>query len=109
MKQCTGDTEILRRAYAIFKREATQYAAELASITPAAKVTDLNKARNHAHRIKGGAGFFGLEELVQAAASVESLLKSGSVLMDPNGFKESLSTLSKHIATLPEVIESKEA
>lgn len=77
MDQDSVEQRIKAKAYQVFFVELERHMQEICSAvapnkTPDSK--DLRKVGATLHTIRGGAGFFGLDELAAAAGSIENLL-----------------------------------
>ncbi len=85
------------KAYPIFVSEVKKHFAKLSEVfsladSPSEEV--FKECRIAAHRIKGGAGFFGLEELGKSAANLEQLL------LAPSLSKEDLALIKEQVGAL---------
>jgi PAS domain S-box-containing protein len=77
MGVCQGDIETVRAVISCFLDNGTQY---LRNIEQAVERKDLGKLRVSAHRLKGAAAYFGNEMVVECAAQLENMGRSGQLL-----------------------------
>ena len=85
------------KAYPIFVSEVRKHLAKLSEVFASVEVPPeevLKESRIAAHRIKGGAGFFGLEDLGKSAANLEQLL------LVPKISREHLSLVKQQLGNL---------
>ena len=77
MDQSSPDQRIKANAYRVFFAELEKYVADASGAVEPGKAPgkeDLRRVGTAFHTIRGGAGFFGLDELADAAGSIEELL-----------------------------------
>ncbi len=90
MKTSDLPPEILNGAYKIFVEEVRRHLSEtrIAFYDGELPSPDLKATTGRFHQIRGGAGFFGLDEIENTAREIEKILKS---LSDSEG--EEVTTL----------------
>lgn len=77
MDQSSLDQRIKANAYRVFFAELEKHMLEICSTVAPGKTPDgsaLRRVGTTFHTIRGGAGFFGLDELATAAGHLENLL-----------------------------------
>lgn len=106
MKRSDNPEAVMTGAYRIFveetRRELRDTSASLLKSTPGKD--EFDNATIKFHRIRGGAGFFGLSEIESTAAKLERLLKASeeSVVAELGTVKELIQTLERCVQGLPE-------
>jgi chemotaxis protein histidine kinase CheA len=81
MKSQYLDDPIFQKAYVTYLSEVKRHlfeAKEAFAPTKVLELRDLTEAKRKFHTIRGGAGFFGLEEIAKIAGEIEALLTNAN-------------------------------
>ena len=104
MENSEGPRRIDSKAYRLFRSECMQHVQEIERIleseTGLSKV-QCDSGRIRCHTMKGGAGFFGLEELAKCAAMLEKLFAGRLNIKTAKEARTGLEELMRLIAKLP--------
>lgn len=111
MKGSDFPSDILSGAFTIFVNEMEKHLSEtrvIFSHESLPTVPELQDARNRFHKIKGGAGFFGLEDIEETASKIENILKEVKTSEESavDAINDLIKTLEKHLAQVPHLVSN---